>query len=451
MVPIVRLINHEQCDRITTSDRRPWIGPYKTVRGKQRGMTRVIHTGDTHIGYRQYHSSGRQADFLAAFESVVDDAIELAVDAVVHAGDLFHDTRPSLHDVMETIRILRTLRAAEIPFLAIVGNHEGTRDRQWLDLFADLGLAVHLDAAGTRIGEVTVYGLDYLPPARRDRLEFELEPPETPHTALVAHGLFEPFAHAEWDTEAFLDRLSVDVDALLLGDNHSPGRAEVGDTWVTYCGSTERASAAEREARGYNLVTFDGEVRIGRRTIADTRRFVYVDCELRGTQGLEAIREELAAHELADAVVIVSIAGEGEPVQPAAIEQTALDRGALAVRVTDERELPEEDRPHAEFADPDRAIEARVRSLGLSEAGHLVDAVVRDPDVADANVRSRVRSRVETLLAEQSSAFEPGDPIAEQGTEDPSDEPAEESRDQPEPTEADRPTTGHQRSIGEFR
>ena len=409
-------------------------------------MTRVIHTGDTHIGYRQYHSSDRQADFLAAFESVVGDAIELDVDAVVHAGDLFHDTRPSLHDVMETIRILRTLRAAEIPFLAIVGNHEGTRDRQWLDLFADLELAIHLNDAGTRIDEVMFYGLDYLPPARRDRLEFELEPSEAAYAVLVAHGLFEPFAHAEWDTDAFLDRLSVDLDALLLGDNHTPGRAEVGDTWVTYCGSTERASATEREARGYNLITFDEEVRIGRRTIADTRRFVYIDCELQRSQGLDTIREEITANEIADAVVIISIVGEGEPVQPAAIEQTALDRGALAVRVTDERELPDDERPRAEFADPDRAVEARVRSLGLSEAGHLVDAVVRDLDVAEANVRSRVRSRVETLLAEQPSAFSPGEPVDE--TTDAA-EPADERTESGAP-EPRKPTDGHQRSIGEF-
>ncbi|MFB6372124.1 MAG: putative bifunctional diguanylate cyclase/phosphodiesterase, partial [Bradymonadaceae bacterium] len=34
------------------------------------------------------------------------------------------------------------------PFLAIVGNHEGTRDAQWLDLFETLGLAERLDDSG---------------------------------------------------------------------------------------------------------------------------------------------------------------------------------------------------------------------------------------------------------------------------------------------------------------
>ena len=98
-------------------------------------MTRVIHTGDTHIGYAQYHSPVRRQDFLDAFDAVVDDAIDDDVDAVVHAGDLFHDRRPALSDLMGTIRVLRRLADAAIPFLAVVGNHEAARGGQWPDLF----------------------------------------------------------------------------------------------------------------------------------------------------------------------------------------------------------------------------------------------------------------------------------------------------------------------------
>ena len=39
-------------------------------------MTRVIHTGDTHIGYRQYNAPERRRDFLEAFRSVVSDAVD---------------------------------------------------------------------------------------------------------------------------------------------------------------------------------------------------------------------------------------------------------------------------------------------------------------------------------------------------------------------------------------
>lgn len=370
-------------------------------------MTTILHTGDTHIGYRQYHSPERRQDFLRAFDQVISDAIAADVNAVVHAGDLFHDTRPDLPDLIDTIGILQELNEADIPFLAIVGNHEGTRDRQWLDLFADLGLAERLDAEGTQIGDVTCYGLDYIPPSQRDRLSYEFAPPETPYAALVAHGLFEPFAHAEWETDALLDSATVDFDVLLLGDNHTPDQATVKDTWVTYCGSTERASTAEREERGYNLVSFEDEVRISRRTIPETRDFVFVDVDLQGEEGSNRVIEEALAHDITEAVVVITITGAGEPIAPAEVEAAVADSGALVVRVNDERELTEDDTvPDVHFAEPDRAVDEHLRTIRLSGSAELVDAIVRDQSVPDSTVRDRVRNRIETLLAEEPAAFE---------------------------------------------
>ena len=62
---------------------------------------RILHTADTHLGYRQYHSEARRKDFFAAFELVVNDAVEMQVDAVVHAGDLFDSRNPTLEDLLE--------------------------------------------------------------------------------------------------------------------------------------------------------------------------------------------------------------------------------------------------------------------------------------------------------------------------------------------------------------
>ena len=372
-------------------------------------MTRVIHTGDTHIGYRQYHAVERRADFLAAFRQVVDDAVDEGVDAVIHAGDLFHDRRPDLGDLLGTIDVLSTLAEANIPFLAIVGNHEGTRDRQWLDLFEALELATRLDLTGTVVGDVTFYGLDYVPPSQRSQLEYQFEPPETDAAALVSHGLFEPFAHADWDTERVLDESNVDFDALLLGDNHTPGQETVNGTWVTYCGSTERTSAAEREERGYNLVTFEDDVRIARRGLDETREFVFVDVELGEGEGIDRVREQLRQHELEDAVVLVSIEGDGEAVTPADVETFATERGALVARVTDRREFDAETATTVSFADPDDAVRERVRELGLSGAARDVDEIVRASKVADTNVRETVESHVRSLLDDGLTSFEPAE------------------------------------------
>jgi DNA repair protein SbcD/Mre11 len=375
-------------------------------------MTRVIHTGDTHIGYQQYNSPERRQDFLEAFRNVATDAIEAGVDAVIHAGDLFHDRRPGLVDLQGTVEILRTLDDAGIPFLAVVGNHEGKRDAQWLDLFADLGLATRLGAEPYVLGDVAFYGLDFVPRSRREDLEYEFAPvpDEAEQAALVSHGLFEPFPHADWDTDRLLEESTAEFDAVLLGDNHHPDTAEVQGSWVTYCGSTERASASEREDRGYNIVTFESDEKpaIRRRGLESTREFVFVDVELAAEEGVDRVQERVRQHDLEEAVVIVTIEGEGRPITPAAVEELAVDRGALVARVNDRRDLPDEDEEvSVSFANPDDAVRERVRELGLSDAAREIDHTVRDDDLADANVRERVERRVREVLEDDEGAFEP--------------------------------------------
>ncbi|MFD1684554.1 DNA double-strand break repair protein Mre11 [Halobellus litoreus] len=392
-------------------------------------MTRVIHTGDTHLGYQQYHSPARREDFLDAFAQVIDDAVDADVDAVVHAGDLFHDRRPELRDLLGTIRVLRRLSEADIPFLAVVGNHESTRGGQWLDLFEDLGLGERLGAEPRIVGDTAFYGLDHVPKSRRDDLDYDFEPHDVDRAALVSHGLFTPFAHADWETETVLERANVDFDAMLLGDNHAPGVETVDGAWVTYCGSTERASAAEEEARGYNLVTFgdddedgdaerpDGDaaaVDIRRRTL-DTRPFVFVSVELAEGEGAERVHEQLRQHEVQDAVVVVEVTGEGDPVTPASIEESLTERGALVARVTDRREQEADASFEVSFADPDDAVEERVRELGLSSAALDVDETIRASKTADSNVRDVVEERVSDLLEADRDAFSPAPDASDVG------------------------------------
>ncbi|MEF8779355.1 MAG: DNA double-strand break repair protein Mre11 [Haloferacaceae archaeon] len=431
-----------------------------------KGGTRVIHTGDTHLGYQQYHSPERREDFLEAFERVVEDAVDGEVDAVIHAGDLFHDRRPSLPDILGTLRLLRRLHAAEIPFLAVVGNHESTRGGQWLDLFESMDLAVRLGDEPAVVGDVAFYGLDHVPESRRDELEYAFRPHDASHAALVSHGLFTPFAHADWETETVLSESNVEFDAMLLGDNHVPDTATVDGTRVTYCGSTERTSASEESPRGYNLVSFDPEtpgtdgVDVRRRNL-ETRPFVFVEVELADGEGVERVRERVRQHDLEDAVVIVRIEGGGEPVAPASVEETALDAGALVVRVTDRREVDVSEEVSVSFGDPDEVVRERVREMGLSVAAQDFDEVVRSDDVPDSNVREEVKTRLSNRLEsadldalrpierdqepERGDAGDDGKAEAEQSTG--SEEP-EQSTGSEESSETK--STDGQRSMGEY-
>jgi DNA repair exonuclease SbcCD nuclease subunit len=391
-------------------------------------MTRLLHTGDTHLGYRQYNEPARRQDFLEAFQQVIDDAIEADVDAVVHAGDLFHDRRPELVDLMGTVDVLRDLAEADVPFLAVVGNHETKRDAQWLDLLSSLGYAERLDDTPRVVGDVALYGLDFVPRSRRDDLDYAFADHDADHAALVTHGLFQPFDHGDWDAAEVLAEADVEFDAMLLGDNHAPGqerlRADGVDAWVTYCGSTERASADEREDRGYNLVTFDGPgadgVAITRRSLP-TREFAFIDVELAADEGVERVNERVTQYDLDGAVAIVTVTGEGERVAPAQVEERLREQGALVARVNDRRELetPEED-VAVSFADPDEAVRERVRDLGVSDAARALDETVRGSKTPDSRVADDVESRVRDLLEEDDEAFRPAPDVSEstaEGTE----------------------------------
>jgi exonuclease SbcD len=387
-------------------------------------MTRVIHTGDTHLGYRQYHLPERREDFLDAFRQVAEDAVADDVDAVVHAGDLFHDRRPGLPDLLGTLDVLETLDEAGIPFLAIVGNHETKRDAQWLDLFEAMGLATRLGSDPVVIEDTAFYGLDFVPRAQREDLDYDFADHDADHAALVSHGLFSPlvpdYGNVEWDAEEVLSEANCEFDAMLLGDEHAPTREQIGDTWVTYCGSTERASASERDERGYNIVEFDdgvsdgtsearqtesdGGVHISRRGI-ETREFVFVDLELGETEGFDRVRDRLREHDLTDAVVHVSLEGDGEDVSAARIEEFAADAGALVARVNDRREVSEDTDLDVAFTDPDEAVRERVRDLGLSGAARDLDEMIRASKIADSNVADEAEDRVAELL-DDPSAFD---------------------------------------------
>jgi DNA repair exonuclease SbcCD nuclease subunit len=386
-------------------------------------MTRIIHTGDTHLGYQQYHRPERRADFLDSFRQVVEDAIARDVDAVVHAGDLFHDRRPTLSDVLGALSVLRDLSDADIPFLAIVGNHESKRDAQWLDLFETMGLATRLGASPALVDGVAVYGLDFVPRSQRDGLDYGFESNDAGHAVLVTHGLFEPFAHGDWDARDILTSSPVAFDALLLGDDHEPKTTRVEkpyETWLSYCGSTERASTAERAERGYNIVVFEETIDIRRRGL-DTRDFVFVDVELGHGEGTTRVTERLSEHDLTDSVVVVSIDGEGDPVTPATIEDYAAERGALTTRITDHREQPDEPDVEVTFADPDDAVRDRLEELQLSPAARELDETIRASKVADSNLADTVQQRVAERIEGDRSGF--GTPSETDGAVSGSDEP----------------------------
>ena len=92
---------------------------------------RVLHFADLHIGVELYGRplagkpwSSRMQDFLDAFDSLVDYAVEERVDAVIFAGDAYKAREPSQTHQREFARRIRRLSEAGVATFLLVGNHD---------------------------------------------------------------------------------------------------------------------------------------------------------------------------------------------------------------------------------------------------------------------------------------------------------------------------------------
>lgn len=373
-------------------------------------MPEFIHTADTHLGYRQYHRTEREQDFLDAFTQVIDAAIDRGVTAVIHSGDFFHDSRPSTTTIRGALEQLRRLSEHNIEFYAVVGNHENTRDEQWVDIFSELELATHLSESPVIVEDTAFYGIDHVPESKHNQLSLELDPTSAPHSFLVTHSLFAPVSpYGTSDIRHLTKQTPIEFDAILLGDDHTPRIERIDNTLITYAGSSERTATDQTDPRVYNLITThpsDG-VQIEQIEL-DTRSHIFLDVELAPGEGAETIQRHLDDRDLTDAVVGIAITGDGEEITPTTLEEYGKSLGALVVRVSDRRELAADHLDiDVSFADPDAAVQERISEMDLSVAAYDIEQLVRDPStVPISNLADQVEDEFSTRIDETPMDFQ---------------------------------------------
>ena len=246
---------------------------------------RFLHFADCHLGYRQYNNAERYDDFARAFLSIIDVAIEQQVDFVVLAGDLFEKRSIEALTLNQAMVGLERLKAANIPCLAVEGNHELAYHEEtigWMQFLADrrLLLLLHptfavgeaqLTPFANRKGSylepmpgLRIHGLRYTGASTAAAVEsyaraLEALPKDSiQYTIFVAHAGVEGvmleqaggLSHRQWAV------LRPHVDYLALGHIHKPFDF---DHWIYNPGSPETCSLFEATwpQRGYYLVEVD--------------------------------------------------------------------------------------------------------------------------------------------------------------------------------------------------
>lgn len=214
--------------------------------GPVQDCTRILVVGDTHIGRTSHPKTGEDIDPIGSFSAAVDYGIDQNVDAVVHAGDIFHETATQVGAFFTDGDVFEPLASAEIPFYYVRGNHSAAAGDAILSK-RDGTVAVNLDTAGTTVGpSVRLFGIDHHPEGDLPwaDLEFPGSVPESV-SILVVHQTLEQLSGRgpkSVDLSRIRSRYGGQFDCIVAGHHHDA----MHETWrgipVLYTGAAERMS-----------------------------------------------------------------------------------------------------------------------------------------------------------------------------------------------------------------
>ncbi|MEL6855147.1 MAG: DNA repair exonuclease [Cyanobacteria bacterium J06607_13] len=284
-------------------------------------MPKFLHISDIHLGFDRYDSKVRTLDFFYALKDVFEKyAIGEQVDFVIIGGDLFEhrNIKPAVLNHAQVC--LQLLKDADIPVLAIEGNHDnapyGTKS-SWLRYLSDWGLLKLLEPGDVNADEpfyahwneetqrggyidlacgVRVLGSNWYGAAAPRAIEQiaaalgELPTAPGPSILLFHHGLEGQIARyaGALRYREMLPLKQAGIDYLALGHIH---KSYCEENWIFNPGSIEANNVEESQfERGAFLVEIDAKgVRAELMTDYQQRPIVRLQQQLRGTDEMEAV------------------------------------------------------------------------------------------------------------------------------------------------------------------
>jgi DNA repair exonuclease SbcCD nuclease subunit len=259
---------------------------------------KFLHFADCHLGYRQYNLAERFNDFGRAFHFIVNTAIEEQVNFVLLAGDLFHKRSIDALALNQAMSALERLRNAQIPCIAVEGNHEHAYFDDyisWMEFLSYRQMIVLLDAKYTEgkpelkafkrprgsyfdpLEGVRVHGLRYHGAGTAKAIDaYAAALCDLPREG-VKYNIFLTHAGIEGEVDQMgglsmreWSCLREHTDYVALGHIHKPFTR---DDWIYNPGSPETCSSTEAawRERGYFLVEVDTDRQEGPKHAATLR------------------------------------------------------------------------------------------------------------------------------------------------------------------------------------
>jgi DNA repair exonuclease SbcCD nuclease subunit len=276
-------------------------------------MARVAFFSDTHLDYASGHHftdgvNTRAMDGYVAFEETITQILEEGVDLVLHGGDLFHKSTPTVRGIVHAREQFARLNAAGIPAFAVVGNHDHPNTTYRLPAC----MAVHdpehgvivIDGIGGTIPLADGLVIHAVPHGGLMPLTADPTPQDGVVNILLTHGAVE-LPNARFDTadspaEAFIppQMLQKDWSLMLAGHFHQRQALPMHyPAW--YAGSAlRRGFSDEPGGRGWLLIDIasDGTCTVTEKDIYQRPQFDFdvVDAgSLTGDEVYERIRANI--------------------------------------------------------------------------------------------------------------------------------------------------------------
>jgi DNA repair exonuclease SbcCD nuclease subunit len=246
---------------------------------------RFIHTADIHLGKTYRNSPGeadRYEDFFYCLSGIVRDAVDGAVDFMLIGGDLFHTGQILPKTFAKTIEILRPLKEAGIPCIAIEGNHDWIHRRQnisWMEALSEMGyirllrpdrteeggyrFAPFDEATGMgghlEINGLNIYGLGYIGAQAGSHVERICKAVTTENNLLLFHVGIWKYSPVEIGNMKIEEAhpLAEKFSYVALGHGHKPYVIETpaGKPYAYNPGAPERVNFGEEKyEKGYYAV-----------------------------------------------------------------------------------------------------------------------------------------------------------------------------------------------------
>jgi exonuclease SbcD len=281
---------------------------------------KFLHIADIHLGCRRYNLEARTKDYFYAWQDViVKHALPNEVDFMLVVGDFFNSRKVDPQAMNHAMAGLEILREANIPVVAIEGNHdqrEAISDFSWLRSLSQWGYlkllepqrdeeghmlmsawsedehaGSYIDIAGARIFGSHWYGAsaNAAIPILADAVRRASE--EGLFNILMLHTDVEGQINRPIPalTVAKLNELKQLVNYVALGHTHK--RFDL-DNWAFNPGALEPTSIDEyKEERGAYLVEVDEKHRIKARHLTDytQRPFQRLSYDVSGIVDAEAV------------------------------------------------------------------------------------------------------------------------------------------------------------------